>query len=61
MTDRKQEFQDTINEKLDHPAQVEPNNTRSKHDHDNNMNRDEIRDRAGKQSYQNAHNEGKEN
>ena len=61
MTDRKEELQDTIFEKPEHPAQEEPNNTRSKHDHDNNMNRNEIRERVGKQSYQNADNEGKEN
>ena len=61
MADQKQEFQDTDFENPKHPAQEEANNPRSKHDHDNNMNRNEIRERAGKQSYQNADNEGKEN
>ena len=61
MTERKQELQNTEIEKPKHPAQEEPNNTRSKHDQDNNMNRNEIRETVGKQSYQNADNEGKEN
>lgn len=61
MGDRKEEYQNEESEKQKHPAEEKAGNTRSQYDHDNNMNRDEIRDRVGQHSISNADNEGKEN
>ena len=48
-------------EKPKHPAEEKVNNPRSKHDQENNLNRNEILDRVGNHSIKNADNEGKEN
>jgi len=61
MRDHTEEDQNEKHEKNNHPVEEKANNTRSKYDYDNNMNREEIQDRVGQNSFKNADNEGKEN
>ncbi|WP_075617729.1 hypothetical protein [Paenisporosarcina indica] len=61
MRDQKEEVQKEQHDKQIHPAEEKASNTRSQYDQDNNMNREEIQDRVGQNSYKNADNEGKEN
>lgn len=61
MRNQTEEEQNEKHEKHNHPAEEKASNSRSQFDRDNNMNREEIQDRVGQNSFKNADNEGKEN